>query len=79
MRGVLSVLDMDQASQAVLRMRDDVDALASTEVDPQRATETGTFNRLADNLGALSFMIDMLSVQPQMAKSLFRFDPGTAT
>jgi chemosensory pili system protein ChpA (sensor histidine kinase/response regulator) len=77
MRGVLSVLDMDQASQAVLRMRDDVDALASTEVDPQRATETGTFNRLADNLGALSFMIDMLSVQPQMAKSLFRFDPGS--
>jgi chemosensory pili system protein ChpA (sensor histidine kinase/response regulator) len=33
MRGVLSVLDMDQASMAVLRMSEDVDALASTEVD----------------------------------------------
>ena len=40
MRGVLSVLGMDQASQAVLRMRDDVDALASTEVDPQRAAQS---------------------------------------
>ena len=77
MRGVLSVLGLDQASQAVLRMRDDVDALASTEVNPQRAIETGTFDRLADNLGALSFLIDMVSVQPQMAKSLFRFDAET--
>jgi chemosensory pili system protein ChpA (sensor histidine kinase/response regulator) len=76
MRGVLSVLDMDQASHAVLRMSEDVDALASTEVDPKNAA-TGTFMRLADNLGALSFMIDMLSVQPQMARSLFRYDPET--
>ncbi|WP_326532868.1 Hpt domain-containing protein [Pseudorhodoferax sp.] len=58
-------------------MRNDVDALAQTEVDPQRAIQTGTFDRLADNLGALSFLIDMLSVQPQLAKSLFRFDPQT--
>ncbi len=75
MRGVLSVLGMDQASQAVLHMRDDVDALAQTEVDPQQAVKAGTFDRLADNLGALSFLIDMLSVQPQLAKSLFRFNP----
>ncbi len=77
MRGVLSLLDLDHASQAVLRMRDDVDALANTEVDPQRAAQTGTFDRLADNLGALSFLIDMVSVQPHMAKTLFRFDPAT--
>ncbi len=79
MRGVLSVLGMDQASQAALHMRDDVDALAQTEVDPQRAIQAGTFDRLADNLGALSFLIDMLSVQPQLAKSLFRFDPETGS
>jgi chemosensory pili system protein ChpA (sensor histidine kinase/response regulator) len=77
MRGVLSVLGLDQASAAALHMRDDVDALAQTEVDPQRAVQTGTFDRLADNLGALSFLIDMLSVQPALAKSLFRFDPAT--
>jgi chemosensory pili system protein ChpA (sensor histidine kinase/response regulator) len=77
MRGVLSVLGLEQASAAVLHLRDDVDALAQTEVDPQRAVATGTFDRLADNLGALSFLIDMLSVQPQLAKSLFRYDPDT--
>ncbi|MFN0182955.1 MAG: Hpt domain-containing protein, partial [Aquabacterium sp.] len=77
MRGVLSVLGMDQASQAVLRMRDDVDTLANTEVDPARAAQAGSFDRLADNLGALSFLIDMVSVQPQMAKSLFHFDADT--
>ncbi|MFN9006789.1 MAG: Hpt domain-containing protein [Betaproteobacteria bacterium] len=79
MRGVLSVLGMDQASQAALHMRDMVDQLAQTEVDAQRAIQAGTFDRLADNLGALSFLIDMLSVQPQLAKSLFRFDAASGS
>jgi chemosensory pili system protein ChpA (sensor histidine kinase/response regulator) len=79
MRGVLSVLGMDQASQAALHMRDAVDQLVQTEVDAQRAIQAGTFDRLADNLGALSFLIDMLSVQPQLAKSLFRFDAETGS
>ena len=73
MRGVLSVLGQDHASHAVVRMRDDVDTLIAAD-----AGDTGphqaAFERLADNLGALSFLIDMLSVQPQIAKSLFRFD-----
>ncbi|HEV8313975.1 MAG TPA: hybrid sensor histidine kinase/response regulator, partial [Burkholderiaceae bacterium] len=77
MRGVLSVLGMDQASHAVLRMRDEVDVLANTEVDPARAAQT--FDRLAGNLGALGFLIDMLSVQPQTAKSLFVFDAEQGT
>ncbi len=77
MRGVLSVLGLSQASQAVLHMRNDVDGLAQTEIDPERIAQAGTFDRVADNLGALSFLIDMLSVQPALAKSLFRFDPET--
>lgn len=74
MRGVLSVLGMEQASHAVLKMRDVIDEMIATEVDPVRAAETGTFDRLAGNLGALGFLIDMLSYQPQMAKSLFVYD-----
>src|SRR6185295_12763888 len=74
MRGVLSVLGMEQASTALLRMRDEVDGLVSTEIDPERVAQAGVFDRLAGNLGALGFLIDMLSVQPQMAKSLFRYD-----
>ncbi len=79
MRGVLSVLGMEQAAQAVLRMRDDVDGLLATEVDPQLVVQAGTFDRLASNLGALGFLIDMLSVQPQVAKSLFVFDAHAGT
>jgi chemosensory pili system protein ChpA (sensor histidine kinase/response regulator) len=76
MRGVLSVLGQDHASHAVVRMRDDVDTLiASDSAGP--GPHQSAFERLADNLGALSFLIDMLSVQPQMAKSLFRFDAGS--
>lgn len=77
MRGVLSVLGLDQAAQATLRMRDEVDSLASTEIDFERAGARGVFERLANNLGALGFLIDMLSVQPQLAKRMFQFDEAT--
>ncbi len=79
MRGVLSVLGMDQATAALLRMRDEIEGLVQTQLDPQRVDQTGLFDRIAGNLGALGFLIDMLSVQPQMAKSLFVFDPRTGT
>ena len=80
MRGVLSVLGMDQASQARAAharrgRRPGLDRGRSR----QHAAETGVFDRLAGNLGALGFMIDMLSVQPQMAKSLFASTPRPAT
>ena len=77
MRGVLSVLGLDQAAQATVRMRDEVDSLASTEIDFERAAARGVFERLANNLGALGFLIDMLSVQPQLAKRMFEFDEAT--
>ncbi len=79
MRGVLSVLGMDHACATLLRMRDDVDGLMSTEVDPALVTQAGVFDRLAGNLGALGFLIDMLAVQPQLAKSQFTFDAPAGT
>ena len=75
MRGVLSVLGMDHATQALLRMRDEVEGLIQTEVEPEHVVQAGVFERLAGNMGALGFLIDMLSVQPQTAKSLFAYDP----
>ncbi|MEO8297317.1 MAG: Hpt domain-containing protein [Burkholderiales bacterium] len=74
MRGVLTVLGIDAATDAVLRMRDDVDALLQHEPDPQAPATQSLFHRLAANLGALGFLIDMLKVQPQMARLLFVFD-----
>ena len=79
MRGVMSVLGIDQASAALLRMRDDVEGLLSTEVDQALVSKAGVFDRLAGNLGALGFLIDMLGVQPQMAKALFVFDAEAGT
>ncbi|HEY1396852.1 Hpt domain-containing protein [Roseateles sp.] len=77
MRGVFSVLGLSQAAQASLKMRDQVDELANTEVDPTLSGPRAQFDRLAHNLGALGFLIDMLSVQPQLAKRMFRFEEDT--
>jgi len=74
MRGVFSVLGLDHASQTAVRMRDDVDALVASPPDSPSAGSASAVERLASNLGALGFLIDMLSVQPAMAKSLFAFD-----
>jgi len=72
MRGVLSVLGLDQASLAVVRMRDMVERLLINEVP--EAERQGVFEKLGNSLGALGFLIDMLSYQRTMARKLFVFD-----
>src|SRR5471032_254714 len=84
MRGVLSVLGLDQAGHAVVRMRDEVDnVLAQSREEAEsgkddavasRTLSEQAVGRLAANVGALGFLIDLLGMQPQLAKSLFRFD-----
>jgi chemosensory pili system protein ChpA (sensor histidine kinase/response regulator) len=74
MRGVLSVLGLEQASQAVQRMRETVEEIIVTEIDEERARTAGTFDKLGNNLGALGFLIDMLNYQPALAKKLFVYD-----
>ncbi|HEY0887611.1 MAG TPA: Hpt domain-containing protein, partial [Ramlibacter sp.] len=77
MRGVLSVLGLDQAAQAVARMREAVEAIMLAE-EPAQAQGPGTFDKLGNNLGALGFLIDMLNYQPALAKKLFVYDEGNA-
>ncbi len=74
MRGVLSVLGLEQASHAVLRMRDSTEQMLVAGTDEGQAPEAGAFDKLGNNLGALGFLIDMLSYQPALAKKLFVFD-----
>ena len=74
MRGVLSVLGLDQASRAVLHMKGCVEQMLDAEIDQQRVRSAGTFEALGNNLGALSFLIDMLNYQPALAKKLFVYD-----
>lgn len=77
MRGVLAVLGLDVAAHATVRMREAVDHLLVPGTDLDQAAQDGVFDRLATNLGALGFLIDMMGVQPALAKSLFTMDEAT--
>ncbi|NDP37489.1 MAG: response regulator [Rhodoferax sp.] len=73
MRGVFSVLGLDQAALAALRMRDSVEKFLVDDVDAD-AARAGIFEKLGNSLGALGFLIDMLSYQRTLAKKLFVYD-----
>ena len=79
MRGVLAVLGIESAVQTVVRMRDEIDALIGGGLIAEQAAREGRFERIAGNLGALGFLIDMLNVQPQLARSLFIYEPREGT
>lgn len=72
MRGVLSVLGLDQATQAMQRMRETVERLVLGEIDD--AERPQVFEKLGNSLGAMGFLIDMLSYQRSMARKLFVYD-----
>jgi chemosensory pili system protein ChpA (sensor histidine kinase/response regulator) len=72
MRGVFSVLGLEQAAETVQRMRDDVEQMLVGSASP--VEEMQSFDALGNNLGALGFLIDMLGYQPALAKRLFVFD-----
>ncbi len=73
MRGVFSVLGLDQASVAMLRMRDTVEKLLTDDVVAGPGS-VGVFEKLGNSIGAVGFLIDMLSYQRAMAKKLFVYD-----
>ncbi len=73
MRGVFSVLGLDQASLATMRMRDTVEKFLVDNIDEDTA-RTGVFEKFGNSLGALGFLIDMLSYQRALAKKLFVYD-----
>ena len=79
MRGVLSVLGLDQASHAVLRMRDTIESMLLPSGVSHSVSEQAIFDQLGNNLGALSFLIDMLNYQPTLAKQLFVYDEEKGT
>lgn len=73
MRGVFSVLGLDQASLATVRMRDTVEKFLVDAID-EDAARSGVFEKFGNSLGALGFLIDMLSYQRALAKKLFVYD-----
>ena len=73
MRGVFSVLGLDQPSLAALRMRGNVEQFLVDDIDEATA-HSGVFEKLGNSLGAMGFLIDMLSYQRALAKKLFVYD-----
>ena len=73
MRGVLSVLGLDQASLAVARMSETVEHLLSGQISGASERQQ-TFEKLGNSLGTLGFMVDMLSYQRTLARRLFVYD-----
>ena len=73
MRGVFSVLGLDQPSVAALRMRASVEQFLVDDIDEATA-RVGIFEKLGNSLGAMGFLIDMLSYQRALAKKLFVYD-----
>jgi chemosensory pili system protein ChpA (sensor histidine kinase/response regulator) len=73
MRGVFSVLGLDQPALAALRMRASVEKFLVDDIDVDSA-RTGIFEKLGNSLGAMGFLIDMLSYQRALAKKLFVYD-----
>lgn len=74
MRGVLSVLGLEQAAMAVGQMRLTIEGLLTGQSDVDQARSEGAFDKLGNSLGALGFLIDMLAYQPVLAKKLFKYD-----
>ncbi len=72
MRGVLSVLGLDQAVAATQHLRTVVDQLAAGQVADE--DKPVVFEKLGNSLGALGFLLDMLGYQRTLARKLFVFD-----
>ena len=73
-RGVLSVLGLDDACRAVVHMKSVAEHMLGTDFDERRSRAEGAFEQFGNNLGVLSFLIDMLNYQPALVKKLFFYD-----
>lgn len=72
MRGVLSVLGLEQAVRAMARMREVVERLLAHAIPEEELAPN--FEKLGNSLGTLGFLIDMLSYQRNLARKLFVYD-----
>jgi chemosensory pili system protein ChpA (sensor histidine kinase/response regulator) len=79
MRGIFSVLGLDEAVSAVSDMRDRVEEFGFPNFNFEQARVNGDIDKFGNNLGALGFLIDMLNYQPVLVKKLFAYDSKTGS
>ena len=71
--GALAILDQDEANQALTYTQDLIRSMAqSTE-----PVDAALHSKIAQNIGAMSFLIEALQSQPETAKNKFSFDSQT--
>lgn len=71
--GAMAILDQDAAMQALEATRKTVATLADAK-DLGESERDAEHQKLAQNIGALSFFIETLQTQPETAKKKFVFD-----
>lgn len=75
--GALAILDQDDAMLAVEHIRVMVGRFSDASDADAVNTDTDTYKNVAQNVGALSFFIETLQNQPELARKKFTFDPAT--
>ncbi len=73
MRGVFSILELDQAALATLRLRHRVEQFLVEGLGAD-AVRLGVCEKLGNSLGTLGFLVDVLAYQRELAKKLFVYD-----
>ncbi|KFI06276.1 Hpt domain-containing protein [Massilia sp. BSC265] len=70
--GALSILDQEQAVQAVRHVAGEVRALGRSDGDV--SAQSSVLHNIAQNIGALGFFTDLLAQDSEVAKGRFTFD-----
>lgn len=73
-RGVLSVLGLDDACRAVAHMKSLAEQMLGDQFDETSGLPEGVFEHFGNNFGTLSFLIDMLNYQPALVNKRFTYD-----
>jgi chemosensory pili system protein ChpA (sensor histidine kinase/response regulator) len=77
--GALAILDQDDALAAVNHTRGLVNSFANGNSDLAPTDLDALHQKVAQNVGALSFFIETLQNQPELAKKRFVFDSATGS
>jgi chemosensory pili system protein ChpA (sensor histidine kinase/response regulator) len=75
--GALAILDQDDAMRAVEHTRHLVGQFGDALISASESEQNSLHQKVAQNIGALSFFIETIQSQPETAKKKFTFDADT--
>lgn len=72
--GALAILDQDDALLAIQHTQEKISQFATLNEEHDAAYRDALYQNVAQNIGAISFFIETLQNQPELAKKKFNFD-----